>query len=319
MQALNFVKSSNYADTMRNIVEPELEKIHTSAIHKKTGIYYDSYKITAPKATIIISHGMSENAEKFKEMIYYFVQLQYNVFAIDHRGHGRSKREVEDSCLVHINKFDDYAEDLHVLMQEIFIKEGVAPFYLYGHSMGGAIAIRYLELYPKDFEKAVLSSPMTKILLKPISETTAYIMASTMCLLGKAKSYGPGQHAYVPGEKFEESASSNEERFRYYTEKREATKEFQLSGTSYKWVKEAIKATRKLRSNKECSKIVSRVLLFGSPNDSYVDSDGHKEFLNNMKNAEYEVVEGSKHEIYNSDDSVVESYVNRIERFYSMR
>jgi len=313
---MNYIIANDYENMMKTIAEPALEKIHSSGIHAN-GIYYDSYKITDPKATIIVSHGLTESGEKFKEVIYYFIQMGYSVYAVDHRGHGRSIREVEDSSLVHIERFDKYAEDLHDIIHDIVMKECEGPYYLYGHSMGGAISIRYLEKYPEDITKTVLSSPMTKILLKPLTERAAMTIAKGMCLAGHDKDYGPGQHPFLPGEKFEESASSNEARFRYYTNKRESTKEFQLSGSSYKWIIEAIKATRRLRSKKECEKIKTKVLLFESTNDTYVDHNGHKMFLNGLHEAEHAVMKNTKHEIYNSDDDIIKEYIERIEKFYN--
>jgi alpha-beta hydrolase superfamily lysophospholipase len=35
--------------------------------------------------------------------------------------------------------------------------------YLLGHSMGGLISIRYAEIYPKDIERLIISSPLLKM------------------------------------------------------------------------------------------------------------------------------------------------------------
>ena len=119
--------------------------------------------VTTP--AIVISHGFTECMPKYYEMIYYFAKAGYSVYMVEHRGHGFSERSVSDMSMVTVNSFDDYVSDLDMFIREIVMKrEGRRPLYLYGHSMGGAIAALYLEKHPEVFTKAVLSSPMIEML-----------------------------------------------------------------------------------------------------------------------------------------------------------
>ena len=60
-----------------------------------------------------------------------------------------------------------------------------------GHSMGGMLAVRYLQMYPRTIKKAVISSPMFKIKL-PFAESLVHAIAKTHCFMGmgNARVYG---------------------------------------------------------------------------------------------------------------------------------
>ena len=58
------------------------------------------------------------------------------VYAIDHRGHGRSAGR-----RVYVNKFDDYLSDVRTFLKMEREKSPGLPLFLFGHSMGGAIAL----------------------------------------------------------------------------------------------------------------------------------------------------------------------------------
>ena len=65
--------------------------------YDSTAIYYRTYRIPQAKAAIVISHGFCEFAEKYKEVIYYFLKNGYSVYVPEHRGHGYSDRIVVDA------------------------------------------------------------------------------------------------------------------------------------------------------------------------------------------------------------------------------
>ena len=128
---------------------------------KTGGLYYELYPQETKKGTIVISYGFTESCLKYHELIYYFYLQGYKVAIMDHRGHGKSMREVEDHTIVHIGLFSRYVKDLHRFVKTV-VKPMAKdlPLYLYAHSMGGCIGAFYLEQYPEDFAKAVLNAPM---------------------------------------------------------------------------------------------------------------------------------------------------------------
>ena len=116
-------EEANYQRTMKCDVEPYLrncEKDGYIESYDKTAIYYRTYRIPLAKAAIVISHGFCEFAEKYKEVIYYFLKNGYSVYVPEHRGHGYSDRIVVDGEKVHIEDYEQYVQDLH-----FFVRSGL--------------------------------------------------------------------------------------------------------------------------------------------------------------------------------------------------
>lgn len=103
------------------------------------------------KVAIVISHGFCEFAEKYKEVIYYFLKNGYSVYVPEHRGHGYSDRIVVDGEKVHIEDYEQYVQDLHCFVKNV-VELTEKRKILFCHSMGGAIGVRYLEEFPLTFD-----------------------------------------------------------------------------------------------------------------------------------------------------------------------
>ena len=317
---MRIISAANYSEEMQNTVEPALESIRETGImpvkdaKSGEGIYYEIYKTPGAKEAVVMSHGFSENTEKIKEVIYYMVEKGYRVYAVDHRGHGRSFRESHHPNLVNLHDFNDYVEDLHQFVSLIVKTDTDLPLFIWGHSMGGGIAATYIEKYPHDFQKAVLSSPMLKLIL-PLPETITRVFCGLNCLIGRGDTFGPGQGPYKGLEDFKGSSSANKSRFDYYQSKKLAHPEFQISANSYGWIYHSIVAIAKTRSRKACSRVQIPVLILRCTNDALIDPTGLDQFANFTPNTRIIDFDNSRHEIYNSDDSVVAAYLDAIFSF----
>lgn len=128
-------------------------------------LYYEKFINENEHAVVVISHGFCEFAEKFEEVIYYFLCKGYSVYIPEHRGHGKSDRDVDDLSKVYVKSFDEYVSDFAGFVNDIVKKETEKDkkIILYAHSMGGAIGALVLEKYPHLFDCAILTSPMLKM------------------------------------------------------------------------------------------------------------------------------------------------------------
>ncbi|MGJ8686359.1 MAG: alpha/beta hydrolase [Spongiibacteraceae bacterium] len=100
-------------------------------------IFWRSWKVEQPLAVVVISHGLGEHGGRYAPLADYLNVQGYSVFAIDHRGHGRSAGKRGD-----IGRFQYVVEDLGHLISEVVVPIG-KPIILLGHSMGGAVATDY--------------------------------------------------------------------------------------------------------------------------------------------------------------------------------
>lgn len=101
-----YINEENYSQEMKEVAEKYLSE-HMQDGYLETEenikIYYRKYILKDSKASVVISHGLIEFSDKYAEVIYYFLKSGYSVFIMDHRGHGRSTREVNDSSLIYVN------------------------------------------------------------------------------------------------------------------------------------------------------------------------------------------------------------------------
>lgn len=319
-EKLHILPETNFAAAMDREVIPFLSDICQSGYlplpSGQGSLYYESYCPADAKGAIVISHGFCESIEKYKEVIYYFIKAGFQVYLADHRGHGRSLRETSHPNMVHINQFIDYVEDLHAFITGIVKPASMGlPLYLYAHSMGGAIGTLYLETYPQTFQKAILTSPMLAIYMGPIPAFAAKALGFFMVKLHHGQSYAPGQHEFHLGERWEDSGSSCEERFQYYQNKKEAEPQFQNCGSSYGWAYTSLCACHFMTQKRNCAKVTVPVLVFQSPNDTFVKASGISRFVKNCPSARLVPIRDSRHEIYNSATPVIEKYYKTILAF----
>ena len=106
----------------------------------------------APRAILMVSHGFGEHSGRYQNLVEYFVPLDYSVYALDHRGHGKS-----DGERVQVDSYDDYIADLKTFFDLIRKENPGEDVFLVGHSMGASIATAYAAQYQSELAGLVLS------------------------------------------------------------------------------------------------------------------------------------------------------------------
>ena len=99
------------------------------------------------KRDIVILHGWNLSGSRFAPLADVFVSHGYRVFTPDFPGFGLEKPPSRPWHVV------DYAE----LLSEYFKRERITRPVIIGHSFGGRVALKYLELYPEGGSALVLS------------------------------------------------------------------------------------------------------------------------------------------------------------------
>tara|TARA_Y100000739_G_scaffold48319_1_gene37739 strand:- start:43 stop:882 length:840 start_codon:yes stop_codon:yes gene_type:complete len=126
-------------------------------------MYYSWLPNKKIKVAIGIIHGLGEHSSRYDDFAEYFCKKGYGVYSIDLRGHGKSEGKRG-----HVNNFKKLIDD----SEEMFInirKENLnVPMVMFGHSLGGCIALNYLcENQSKEIDLAIISSPWLKTVLEP--------------------------------------------------------------------------------------------------------------------------------------------------------
>lgn len=122
------------------------------------GIHWQAWLPEHPRAVIVIAHGASEHAERYRHVAERLVADGYAVYAIEHRGHGRS-----DGPRALIDRLDRAVADLDALVLLATGEHPGLPVFLIGHSMGGAIAISYSLEHQDRLAGLILSGPVAAL------------------------------------------------------------------------------------------------------------------------------------------------------------
>ena len=318
LNKINVINERDYANLMTNEVEPYLAKrgegrYFFSADGKK--LHYEAYEKLLSRGSVIILHGFTESAEKFREMAFYFRKAGYSVYSLDLRGHGKSHRDSDNALKVDIDSFDLYAEDINT-----FIENVVKPsskdkdIFIYSHSLGSTAALLYMMKYPDVVSKAVLSSPMIcGNMGMPV--VIAGTVAKALCALGGKKIPAPGRCIFDENQTADNSDAMSRARFEYYHNKRKAVSLYQTSGPSFGWVKASLDARDKILNENNIKVITSKMLIFKPETDRQLLGEYTDKFAK-MAEIKIKNVKNSRHEIFMSSDETLKWYVEEILEFF---
>ena len=318
------IKDSCFAQFMEETVEPFLaQRRKELRLSWKDGVslYCVRYDAADAIGTVVISHGFTETAEKYLEVIYYFLKHHYHVYLPEHCGHGHSCRLADDLSLVHIDRYERYVRGLLAAADVAKREHPENPLYLFAHSMGGGIAAAALSERPELFERAVLSSPMIRPLTGSLPWPMAKLLASMLCRMGKAKEYVPGSHAFDGKERFEDSAAASRERFEYYQRKRNAEPLYQMNAASCGWLNETARLNHFLMRD-GWKHIKTPLYIFQAQSDAFVSGEEQDRFAEKVNHAgktsaQKTRVAGTKHEIFSSGEQVQRAYWEQVFQFLS--
>ncbi|MGQ9855851.1 MAG: lysophospholipase [Fervidobacterium sp.] len=115
-----------------------------------------TFKKGEPKnGWVTIVHGLGEHIGRYERLINLLIENGFGVFGFDLPGHGKSGGIKGHTSI----------EEVVELIDDL--TKSVQKFSIFGHSLGGLIAIRYAELRPQKISKLVVSSPALHLQPKP--------------------------------------------------------------------------------------------------------------------------------------------------------
>jgi len=120
-----------------------------------------------PKAVVVLAHGLAEHSGRYAHVAEHLVAHGYAVYALDHRGHGRSQGRRSQ-----VGRMDYLVDDLHRFAAQVRLDQPGKAYFLLGHSMGGGIALAYAVAYQDELRGLVLSGPA--VLFEAVSPLQAW-------------------------------------------------------------------------------------------------------------------------------------------------
>ena len=117
-------------------------------------------------ATIVILPGFTEFCEKYSSAVLRLHQSGHNVLIIDWPGQGLSGHYGKDPLAVHCDDFSVYLAALDAVIEAAGL--GQDQLFLFGHSMGAHLALRYAARRPSHSLGVMLSAPMMAPPVMPV-------------------------------------------------------------------------------------------------------------------------------------------------------
>jgi alpha-beta hydrolase superfamily lysophospholipase len=125
-------------------------------------IYAIEWPVTDARAVIGLIHGIGEHCRRYDHVSRFFTENGIAVLAYDRQGYGRSEGQRG-----HADKYAEYIDEIAHLLIECERRYPDRPAFLYGHSMGGHILLRYLIRRHPNLSGAIISAPHISLAFKP--------------------------------------------------------------------------------------------------------------------------------------------------------
>ena len=134
----------------------------TTAYREGTGsgaqgisLFWRVWDAPKPRASLLLVHGLGEHSGRYDAFGRVLAEAGISVFSFDLRGHGRSPGPRGD-----VDAFPRFLEDL-LGMEEVMGQQipSDLPSFLMGHSLGGLISIRRLQVFKGPYAGAIISAP----------------------------------------------------------------------------------------------------------------------------------------------------------------
>ena len=107
---------------------------------------------------VVIVHGLAEHGGRYAHVGERFAEGGYATYVADHRGHGRS-----DGVRGNIDRMSTVVTDLETMLRSVIGRHPDVPLFLYGHSLGGLIALVYATGRPVALNGVVLTGSAVDI------------------------------------------------------------------------------------------------------------------------------------------------------------
>ena len=107
-----------------------------------------------PQARVLMIHGLGEHSARHLATAETFLKNNIEVVRFDLRGAGES-----GGVRQYVDKFTDYVDDCIAVHNWLSRTQESLPLLVFGHSLGGAIAIYFSARYNQELSALILSAP----------------------------------------------------------------------------------------------------------------------------------------------------------------
>ncbi|MEM1139250.1 MAG: alpha/beta hydrolase [Pseudomonadota bacterium] len=265
---------------------------------------------------VLLFVGKAEFIEKYYEVIGDLRARGFSVTCWDWRGQGLSVRPLRHRLKAHIERFDTFLDDAERIISHMTSAHS-GPVIALGHSMGGNILLRLLARGRFVPSLAVLSAPMTGILLRGVPDIAVKALLFAARQTDRLTAFLPGGEGYDPvTEPFDGNPVTHDpRRFAHTQALLKAHPELGQGAATFGWLAEARQSIRVLMAPKALSQVACPVLVLSAAEDKLVDPASHRVLADRLPKAEYFSFTDAAHELFSERDGIRQKVWVRIDRF----
>lgn len=272
------------------------------------------------KATILLVSGHREFLEKQTEFIEDLQGRGFDVYAYDHRGQGGSDRALDNKIKSHNPDFGLIVEDMHDVVTRLINPEMLdGPLYLSAHSMGTQFAMRYLHDHPGVFERGILMAPFINFNIgSRIFTFFTKLYAYLANFIGFSECFAPSQARHremIDHDVAFSHLTHDRERYDWAQHALNEKPNLFIGGVTFGWLNGVIKSMKLLQTPGYVDAIETPLLVLLADEEHVVDNEMTIKLVGRMKNARYETIKGSRHELYRESDEYRNQVLEKITTF----
>ena len=264
------------------------------------------------KGTILLFPGRSEFIEKYGRTASEFASRGYATVAMDWRGQGMADRPAHRRDMGHVVSFDEYRQDVAAMRAALDELDLPKPYFLVGHSMGGAIGLRALH-DGLDVKSVCFTSPMWGIKMTPFFSAISGVVLGLSRPLGLGKSFAPTTGPAAQMEFDDNPLTTDKAMFDYMSNQTATYPELALGGPSLTWVHAAVQETRTLM---ELHAPKMAALTFIGSLEKIVEADAIHDYMAKWPNGQLEMFDRAEHEVMMERPEIRNAVFNKIAAWF---
>lgn len=114
------------------------------------------------RALVVLVHGLGEHSGRYEHVGARLARSGFALLGFDLRGHGRS-----EGPRGHTPSYDALLDDIAAFFRQVEARFGVAPHFLYGHSLGGNLVLNYALRRRPELYGVVATGPALRLAFEP--------------------------------------------------------------------------------------------------------------------------------------------------------
>lgn len=277
---------------------------------------YGRWTIANPKAVAIVLTGRNEFVEKYDEIARELNGRGFDVWTMDWRGQGLSTRALPNRQRGYVSSFVYYLSDLRAFLKLIGETTHL-PRFIFAHSMGGHITLRYLHDFPDAVTAAVVTAPMIDMTTRRFPPGLARVVVELGMLSRLAHRYIPGMNDYDPSQDLFDGNENTSDRDRFERRVRLLSEnpELVLGGVTFGWLDAAFRSIALLRKPEYLRDITTPLLVFAAMDDRVVNISAIEHAARDLPNCQLVHLHGSRHEVMHESDRVRDEFWRHVDAF----